>query len=135
LKNQSGYIALIKGLEWARSKQPPLPSPFCSTFSLWHIYLIIKLLDKKNVPSLTKLDLFTGLGGFVVACNEVGIETIFTSEIDTYNVKLINQKLGLENGGLSEWISDFSTEKVPRSIKNRTKRINVKKASYFVVFK
>jgi len=46
------------------------------------------------------LDLFTGLGGFVLAAKRAGnIETIFTSEIDTFNIKLIEQNLELENAG------------------------------------
>lgn len=48
---------------------------------------------------MKKLDLYTGLGGFVVAGDRVGISTIFTSEIDTFNCKLIEQKLELENAG------------------------------------
>jgi site-specific DNA-cytosine methylase len=54
----------------------------------------------KIMKALNHLDLFTGLGGFVLAAKRAGnIETIFTSEIDTFDIKLIEQNLDIENAG------------------------------------
>jgi DNA (cytosine-5)-methyltransferase 1 len=50
--------------------------------------------------TLKHIDLFTGLGGFVLAGKRTGgIETIFTCENDNYNKKLIDQNMGLDNAG------------------------------------
>lgn len=49
---------------------------------------------------LKHLDLFTGLGGFVLAGKRTGgIETIFACETDNYNKQLIDINMGLENSG------------------------------------
>jgi site-specific DNA-cytosine methylase len=49
---------------------------------------------------LKHIDLFTGLGGFVLAGQRTGgIETIFTCENDNYNKKLIDINMGLDNAG------------------------------------
>lgn len=49
---------------------------------------------------LKHIDLFTGLGGFVLAGQRTGgIKTIFTCENDNYNKKLIDINMGLDNAG------------------------------------
>lgn len=46
------------------------------------------------------VDLFTGIGGFTLAGRDVsGVETIMTSEIEPFNCKIIDSKLGLDNAG------------------------------------
>ena len=51
-----------------------------------------------NVKKLKMMDLFTGLGGFHIAAERNGrIETFMKSEIDSFNIKLIDQKLNLCN--------------------------------------
>ncbi|MFT5852286.1 MAG: site-specific DNA-cytosine methylase [Colwellia sp.] len=49
---------------------------------------------------LKHIDLFTGLGGFVLAGKRTGgIETIFACENDNYNKKLIDINMNLDNAG------------------------------------
>ncbi len=51
-------------------------------------------------PYLFSLDCFTGIGGFDQAAKRNGkIKTIFASEVDPFNCKLIAQNLDLENAG------------------------------------
>lgn len=58
---------------------------------------------------LTHLDCFTGIGGFHIAAERCGIETICAMEIDTYNRKLIDRNLDLDNCG------DVKLAVIPRS--------------------
>lgn len=52
------------------------------------------------MKKLSMIDCFTGIGGFHLAGMRNGaIQTICTSEIDAYNVRLINQNLNLDNAG------------------------------------
>ncbi|WP_070965544.1 DNA cytosine methyltransferase [Vibrio sonorensis] len=52
------------------------------------------------MPQLHCLDLFTKIGGFHLAAQRNGhINTICTSEIDSYNVKFIERNLLLDNAG------------------------------------
>jgi DNA-cytosine methyltransferase len=54
------------------------------------------MLQKK----LKHIDLFTGLGGFVLGGKRTGgIDTIFACENDSYNKKLIDINMGLDNAG------------------------------------
>lgn len=61
-------------------------------------YDLVQVIGVKIMKKM--VDLFTGLAGFTLAGHRTGkIETIFTSEIDSYNVKFIAQNLELENAG------------------------------------
>lgn len=52
------------------------------------------------MQKLKLLDLFTGLAGFSLAADKTGmIETIMCAETDSYNAKLIDRNLGLDNAG------------------------------------
>ena len=58
---------------------------------------------------LKHLDCFTGIGGFTVAAERCGIETICAMEIDPYNRKLIDRNLDLDNCG------DIALAVIPRA--------------------
>lgn len=51
------------------------------------------------MSKLYHLDCFTGIGGFHLAAKRCGFETIMASEIDPFNIKLIDRNLGLDNCG------------------------------------
>lgn len=61
--------------------------------------------NKKNktyIPEpepLTHLDCFTGIGGFHIAAERCGIQTICAMEVDPYNRKLIDRNFDLDNCG------------------------------------
>lgn len=59
---------------------------------------------------LKMIDLFTGIGGFTLAGERTGmIDTIMCAETDSYNKKLIDQNLSLDNAGD---ISHFGTSEL-----------------------
>lgn len=65
-------------------------------------------LGRRSMNKLKLLDLFTGIGGFHLAGKRNGnIETICTSETDPFNIKFIDQNMGLDNAG------DISSVAVP----------------------
>ncbi|ODM56024.1 DNA cytosine methyltransferase [Vibrio harveyi] len=71
---------------------------------------MMKTFHRGSKQNLKMMDLFTGIAGFTRAGEMTGkIDSILGSEIDSFNVKFLDQKIGLDNCG------DISNLAVPLS--------------------
>lgn len=62
-----------------------------------------RLINKQSDYSFKFIDLFSGLGGFRIAMEEIGGKCVFSSEIDKYAVETYKNNFGSEpNGDITE---------------------------------